>query len=91
MDGLVKGIIAVRLNINALQHVAKHMKKGFIMRGIWSAVVSEKRDHVISGDSVSQSVISRSRPARAPLHQVIASSMNGFASTCDPIVPASYP
>lgn len=35
MDGLVKGIIAVRLNINALQHVAKHMKKGFIMRGIF--------------------------------------------------------
>jgi hypothetical protein len=36
MAGLVKGMIAVRLNINALQHVAKHMKKGFIMRGIWS-------------------------------------------------------
>ena len=42
MDGLVKGIIAVRLNINALQHVAKQMKKGFIMRGIWSAVWSAK-------------------------------------------------
>ena len=49
MAGLVKGMIAVRLNINALQHVAKHMKKGFIMRGIWSEVQSDKHGqrHVV--------------------------------------------
>jgi hypothetical protein len=43
MAGLVKGMIAVRLNINALQHVAKHMKKGFIMRGIWSEAESDTK------------------------------------------------
>ena len=42
MAGLVKGMIAVRLNINALQPVAKHMKKGFIMRGIWSEAPRDK-------------------------------------------------
>jgi hypothetical protein len=55
MAGLVKGMIAVRLNINALQHVAKHMKKGFIMRGVWSDAQSDKK-HVardLFGDCVS--------------------------------------
>jgi len=55
MAGLVKGMIAVRLNINALQHVAKHMKKGFIMRGVWSDSQSDNK-HVardLFGDCVS--------------------------------------
>jgi hypothetical protein len=43
MAGLVKGMIEVRLNINALQHVAKHMKKGFIMRGVWSEAQSDNK------------------------------------------------
>jgi len=56
MAGLVKGMIAVRLNINALQHVAKHMKKGFIMRGIWSEAQSDTkhgRARDLFGDCVS--------------------------------------